>query len=116
MLDILSHVEIEVVCSACEERYFVPASTVLESQQLMAAGCPGDSSYECAPEFYATLVEPEALAQLAAAWNRVEQSARTHGNARPVLDNAGRVDEKRAEARAIARWEDDGGAPEVAKK
>ena len=66
-LDLLAHVDIEVACPVCAEPYGIPASTVLESQRLLAAGCPGNAIHECPPRYYATLLSPEALAALAAA-------------------------------------------------
>ena len=110
MFDILAHVDVEVSCSACAEQYQIPVSTVLESQRLIAAGCPGTSIHECPPRFYASLVDPDALAELTAAWSHVEQSARASGNARLVLDAGGATDVPPAQNVALSRWEDDGGA------
>ena len=58
MADPAARLEIEVRCRQCGELYFIQAQTVYASQRLMSAGCPGTSSYECAPRFYATLLEP----------------------------------------------------------
>lgn len=55
--------DIDVPCSRCAESYEIAASTVLESQRLIAAGCPGNPIHECPPRFYASLAAPEAPAE-----------------------------------------------------
>jgi len=97
-LDLLAHVDIEVACPVCAEPYEIPASTVLESQRLIAAGCPGDAIHECPPRYYATLLSSQALAALAAASECVEASALTPGGAPATDVKEGGVAELRTHA------------------
>jgi hypothetical protein len=70
--DPLSHVEVEVACNICGDSYSVSGSTIRESQRLLAQGCTGTSLFECDAAFYATLLEPEVIAELERAWARLE--------------------------------------------
>ena len=120
MLDVMRHIQLEIPCSVCADSYSVSADTVRESQRLLAEGCPGTSSYECPPLFFATLLPAEALAHLVGALQEVERSALSRGSTaiwveEPVLHASNPLPAAAREATrtcaAIARWEDDGGAP-----
>ena len=116
-MNILDHVAIRIRCGVCSGEYSVPASVVLEGQQAIAPGCPGCSDYECEARFVATLVDPQALAALQAAWATFEASATSQGAvgvtlaavpaaARPALEEA---TERIRAVRAVQRWENEGG-------
>jgi hypothetical protein len=110
MQDILRQVEIHVHCDECEDSYVVPASLVAESYALLDEGCSGTSAHECAPSFYASLVDRSMLDALARAWRDVSRNAAAQAmtiavRSRPKLA-AIHHDE---EARSLCRWEDDGG-------
>lgn len=112
MADILQQVEVEVRCVQCDESYRMPAALIAESQRMVREGCPGTSPHECAPAFYASLLEPVALEALVRAWERLQRSARARGD-HAVLRERPRVGVTLPLARdtdALARWEDDGGA------
>lgn len=87
MHDILRHIHVHVACDACGAAFDVPASTVAESQRLLAHGCPG-SSFECPPAFYAALIDPAALDELARAWRHVQASSRIYGDGSEVIGQA----------------------------
>ena len=116
-MNILDHVAITVPCNLCSDEYNVPASVVFEGQRVIAGGCPGCSDYECEPRFVATLVDPQALAALEAAWARFEASVIAHGGAGAVLvalpavvrSKLEEVTDKIYGAKAIQRWETEGG-------
>ncbi|HUJ29220.1 MAG TPA: hypothetical protein VLW85_24540 [Myxococcales bacterium] len=121
-MSILDHVAIRVPCPVCSGEYDVPASVVLDGQKAIAPGCPGCSDYECEPRFVATLVDPQALAVLEAAWARFEASVVSHGGsgvalvavpttARPNPDDASARIWRR---KAIQRWENEGGRAQPA--
>jgi hypothetical protein len=93
MIDLLSEISIEVPCHVCSSSYFVPADVVRESQRLLAEGCPGTSSHECAPLHLATLLPARALEHLAMALDEIEEGAKLRG-ARSVS-----VDRTRAPSR-----------------
>lgn len=116
-MNILDHVAIRVRCGVCSGEYSVPASVVLEGQRAIAPGCPGCSDYECEARFVATLVDPQALVALQAAWATFEASATSQGAvsvtlaavpaaARPALEEA---TERIRAVRAVQRWENEGG-------
>ena len=77
--DLLEHVLVTVPCNVCDDSYTVPASVVRTSQELLADGCSGTSSYECDATYYATLVEHDAIESLTHAWADFCRSATTHG-------------------------------------
>ena len=108
--DLLSRIEVVVACHVCDSTYAVPASIVRESQRILAEGCTGESTFECDASFYATLIEPEAIAELERAWARFQDSATHHGGTRVALDrgraNASAND---LDERAVQRWENEGG-------
>lgn len=117
VVQILDHVAITVSCSTCSAEYGVPASVVLEGQRAIAPGCPGCSDYECEARYVATLVDPQALAALEAAWAAFEASVTSHGGVgatlvalptvtRPTPDEAA---EGARRAKAVQRWEGEGG-------
>jgi hypothetical protein len=64
MLNAMQELEVEVPCPVCSESYTVSVETIRESQRLIAEGCPGTSTCDCAAHYYATLLPPEAAAQL----------------------------------------------------
>lgn len=116
-MSILDHVAITVPCGACGGEFNVPASVVAAGQKAIAPRCPGCSDYECEARFVAGLVDPRALEDLQAAWARFEASATSHGGrsvvlvsvplaAPPQLEEAR---ERRLRAKAIQRWETEGG-------
>jgi hypothetical protein len=109
---LLDHVEVVVPCHQCGSTYAVPASLVRESQRLLAEGCSGTSLYECDASFYATLIEPDALDALARAWAVFCQSAATHGGtAITITTGDASGPDHDFDARAIQRWDDEGGRP-----
>ncbi len=113
-MNILDHVAITVPCGVCGGEYDVPASVVAVGQNAIAPACPGCSDYECESRFVAGLVDRRALANLQAAWERFEASARSHGGCRvklvalPAQQLEG-ARERRLRAKALQRWETDGG-------
>jgi hypothetical protein len=114
--DLLSAIEIEVACNICNATYTVPASIVRESQRLLAEGCTGESLYECDASFLATLVEPAAIADLERAWASFQQNATAHGGMRvAVVANAASPRARDLDARAVQRWENEGGCCEHAR-
>lgn len=115
MLDALKHIALEVPCPACSDSYSVSAETIRESQMLLAQGCPGTSTHECAPLYYATLLPARALDGLAVALRELERAAWARG-ARGVWVAA--PEERDVSSSdvcwdvdpvALSRWEDDGG-------
>jgi hypothetical protein len=115
-MNILDHVAIRVRCAVCSGEYCVPASVVLQGQEAIAPGCPGCSDYECEARFVATLADPQALAALQAAWAAFEGSVTSHGGVGATLVAVPAVTPTRDEAverirraRAIQRWESEGG-------
>lgn len=98
----------------------MPAALIAESQRIVAEGCPGSSLHECAPAFYATLIEPVALQSLVRAWEQLQRSARARGE-RAIFRERPRVGVAVSVAPAvetdpIAWWEDDGGAIRAAER
>jgi hypothetical protein len=83
--DLLAQVEVVVACSVCDSTYSVPASIVRESQRLLAEDYCGESLFECDAQYYATLIEAEAIADLERAWARFQKSATSHGGMRIVV-------------------------------
>ncbi len=116
-MNILDHVAISVPCPSCSGEFNVPASVVLYGQSATTPVCPGCSDYECESRFVATLVEPQALAELEAAWASFEASVTSHGGAGVTLVNvpiaAGPSLEQASarawRAKALQRWENEGG-------
>lgn len=114
MIDLMSHLRVEVPCNACASSYFVSADLVHDSQRMLAEGCPGTSTYECPALYWATLLPARALGDLVSALDEVEKGALLSGARRVTLDYATETerptpapdDDDRA---AIARWEQDGG-------
>lgn len=108
--DLLSRVEVVVCCNICQASYAIPGSMIRESQRLLAEGCTGTSLFECDASFYATLIEPEVIANLERAWASFQQSATSHGGIGVALvgaeSNTLAVD---PDARALQRWENEGG-------
>jgi hypothetical protein len=116
-MNILDHVAIRVPCNVCSGELNVPASVVLEGLETMTPDCPGSSDYECESRFVATLADAQALKALQAAWAGFEASVRSHGGAGvmlvglpiapgPTLPGAS---ERIWRAKAIQRWENEGG-------
>ncbi len=89
--DILQHVSVKVPCSACGLHYDVPLRQVLESQQLLHAGCPVTSETECPPVTYAALVNEATLRRFADAWTQLAAQVRSQGLelvvSRPLLSH-----------------------------
>ena len=109
---LLDHVEVVVPCHHCGSSYAVPASLVRESQRLLAEGCSGSSLYECEASFYATLIEPDALDALARALALFCHSAAGHGGTEIMITTGGaRGPDHEFDARAIQRWDNEGGQP-----
>lgn len=121
MTDILKSLSVDVHCDQCGD-FTVPADVIAQSQRLLAKGCPG-STFECPPTLFAMLLPRSVLESLERAWAAVESAARSPVQHVRVADTAS-VNEmvssrdfaltgtdagKQPEARAIARWEDDGG-------
>ncbi|MCZ7679342.1 MAG: hypothetical protein M5U28_11510 [Sandaracinaceae bacterium] len=114
MPHILHQIDVEVRCVQCGESYRLPAALIAASQRMLEEGCPGTSSHECAPAFYASLIEPVPLQALVRAWEEVQRSARAYGERvvlreRPLVDVPFQVPLV-GEVDPLARWEDDGGA------
>jgi hypothetical protein len=112
MQDILRQIDIDVRCDECEGSYIVPASLVAVSHELLDEGCSGTSPYECAPSFYASLVDRAALEALVRAWRDVASSAAAHAKGIDVRARP-KVELVRRDVAALARWEDDGGVAEA---
>ena len=117
-MNILDHVAIRVPCNTCSGELNVPASVVLEGLETMLPDCPGSSDYECESRFVATLADQQALEALQAAWVGVEASVRSHGGAGVMLvglpiagarHTLSEVSERIWRAKAIQRWENEGG-------
>ncbi len=109
MSDLLRNLYLDVHCGQCGD-FAVRADVVAESQRLLANGCPG-SPHECPPTLLATLLDRRALDLLERAWRGLEAAARSPVRQVSVSDSlrlAVRPSEE-LEARAIFRWEDDGG-------
>lgn len=116
MIDVMKHILIDVPCDLCSESYPISAELVRQSQEMLEAGCPGTSSYECAPLYYASLLPGPAVAHLVTALKEVEQGALRSGARCVRTDSASPPDPSRDvdfdTSRAwLGRWEDDGGAP-----
>lgn len=112
--DILDEVDVIVRCDLCHTTYPVRASVIRDSQRVLAEGCTGGSLYECTASYMATLVDPDALGDLARAWQRFEWSATGHGGVGVVVHAGTLLDGRRPvdfDAAALARWENEGGAP-----
>jgi hypothetical protein len=120
--DLLEHVHVTVPCNVCDESYTVPASVVRTSQQLLADGCSGTSSFECDAAFYATLIDHDAIESLEHVWAQFCRSAGTHGGLGVTVERddatgARRADEdsrppaRRADEdrRPLEVWENEGG-------
>ncbi len=112
--DLLSHVEVEVNCSTCQTSYSIPGALIRDSQRLLAAGCTGTSLFECDASFYATLIEPEVIANLERAWASFQQSATSHGGIGVALvgsemDRETNTQAVALETRALQRCENEGG-------
>ncbi len=77
---------VDVSCPDCAESFVVPLEIIEESQRLLEqlGRCTGLASFECPAPYFASLIAPGEVA-------RLEQRA---------------LDE-----RALARWENEGGAP-----
>ncbi len=109
MTEILKHLSVDVHCDQCGD-FSVGADVIEQSQRLLREGCPG-SAYECPPQWFATLLEPSALATLERAWTDVMRAPR--GPVRQVSIDDGLQVAVRVEvdlnSPAVARWEDDGG-------
>lgn len=123
MFAVTDRIQLRVPCPICSESYTVPLSAVEQSQHLLAAigSCSGMESYECPLPYLSALVAPESIAELRHAASAFEDSALRKG-VTPVLegtetpqppleDAAEAVMEARERARALARWENEGGAP-----
>ncbi len=116
-MSILDHLAITVPCGVCGGDFNVPVSVVAVGQEAIAPRCPGCSDYECEARFVAGLVDRRALADLQAAWDQFEANATSHGGrgvvlvAVPAVPPLGLDDarERRLRARALQRWETDGG-------
>lgn len=106
MSEILRHLAIDVSCEQCGD-FTIGADVVAESQQLLAHGCPG-SRHECPATVYAALVGPAALASLERVWGGVDGPADAAQPIHGFLHVLVRPDAI-LDARALARWEDDGG-------
>lgn len=108
--DLLDHLHVKVPCNVCDESYTVPASVVRTSQQLLADGCSGTSSFECDAAFYATLIDHDAIESLQHVWAEFCRSAGTHGGLGVTVERdatgARRADEDR---RSLQVWENEGG-------
>ncbi len=109
MTDILKALSVDVHCDQCGD-FNLGADTIAESQRLLAEGCPG-SPHECPPALFATLLPQAALQSLQRAWSALESATQSpirqlslEGSPRLALHSIDNL-----EARAIARWEDDGG-------
>jgi len=114
MSGILESVELEIACEECGDPLCIPASVVRESQEMLQCSCPG-SPWECPAGYFASLVEPGALADLEDAWRRVHHSAQSAAaNARMrALATASRPPGLAAidrDAAAVRSWESEGGA------
>ena len=109
--DLLSHVEVEVGCNTCQTSYSVPGALIRDSQRILAAGCTGTSLFECDASYYATLIEPEVIANLERAWASFQQSATSHGGIGVALvcSETNQETNTQAIAPALQRWENEGG-------
>lgn len=107
---LLEHVEVIVPCQSCGSTYAVPASVVRESQRMLEEGCSGSTLHECDASFYATLIDAAALDELACAWAAVCESATRHGGTEIMFATAG-ADGLDVDARALQRWDNEGGRP-----
>lgn len=106
--DLLDHVDVVVACNLCNSTYTVAASLVREGQQLLASGCTGGSLYECVASYYASLVEPQVLDGLVAAWSSFERSASGHGGVGVVVRGDPRLS-REPDLDDVERWENEGG-------
>lgn len=108
--DLLEHLQLILPCNVCGTAYTIPASLVRDSQQAIADGCCGSGAITCDAEFYAGLLAPEAIAELARAWEAFRHSAEHLGGLGVALHDAV-VMARPAELDRLAlqRWEDDGG-------
>ena len=107
--DLLARINVEVACSTCHSSYEVPAAVIRESQRVLAEGCSGTSLFECEASFYASLVEPQVIADLERAWTSFQRSATTHGGIAVALASSAIREDGEFDALALARWENDGG-------
>ncbi len=116
MSDILQQVDVHLHCVQCDETYDVHAAMIAEAQRLLAQGCPG-TPHECYPSFLASLVDASALDSLRRAWRSVERSARARSETTGLRGRAQVARNVRWDDgwRELARWEDDGGAPETGR-
>jgi hypothetical protein len=108
--DLLSQVEVVVGCSLCDSTYSVPASIVRESQRLVAEDYCGESLFECDALYYATLIEPDAIADLERAWARFQKSATSHGGMRVVVGASGmNMGANELDEQTLQRWGNESG-------
>lgn len=75
MTDILDNIAVHVDCHQCEQSFDLSAAVIAESHSLLDEGCPG-TDYECPASLFASLVDRDALRQLADAWRQIERSVR----------------------------------------
>lgn len=80
-MDILEAIAVELRCGACGGRYEVALKHVLLSQHMLHEGCPVPTHFttECAPIFYADLLDRELLEELQQTWRRLEEKVRATG-------------------------------------
>lgn len=79
-MDILDRVFLVVHCEGCKGTYEVSARVARSAETMLHEGCPVQNVRNCPELYYASLVDPDALDELARAWAHVEATARSHGS------------------------------------
>lgn len=74
-IDILEFVDVVVPPAYSCGEFEVTASTILECQDFVAAGCPGVAPYELAPLYFASLADHRLLVELRSAWLRLSEDS-----------------------------------------
>ena len=79
-MDILDHVYLVAHCEDCKEATEVSARIARNAETMLHEGCPVQNERNCPERYYASLIDPAALDELARAWAHVEASARSRGS------------------------------------
>lgn len=79
-MDILDHVFLVAHCEGCKGSYEVSARVARSAETMLHEGCPVQNERNCPERYYASLIDPGAVDELARAWAHVEATARSRGS------------------------------------